>query len=121
MQKKITKATFKSFIKKNLDNLYLKTKSSFNPMCDGVEYMGKADFLKADLAKSYSENNCGIEGVWLVGSSGNSFELFDSELFEGIEVYNCCGSFILAKPKFFSACNQNASLESIKNKKIASI
>ncbi len=109
MQKKITKATFKSFIKKNLDNLYIKTTSSFNPMYDGIEYIEEPNFVKTTLANKYSENNCGIEGVWLVGASGNSFESFDSESFVGFRVYNCCGSFVLAKPKFFSACNTKVS------------
>lgn len=35
-QKKITRATIKSFVKKNKDQLYISNKSDFDGMVDGV-------------------------------------------------------------------------------------
>jgi hypothetical protein len=42
------------------------------------------------------KNTFGYKGIWLVNSSRDSFKAFENDLFEGIEVYNCCGSFIIA-------------------------
>ncbi len=122
--KKITKSTFKSFIKKNEGNLYIQTKSDFDGQSDMVEFIPSAqrkfvplkrhtpsdfDFIygkergrtpeevKASILSN--KNTLGYSGIWLVNSSRDSFRVFDDANFEGIEVYNCCGSFVVATPK----------------------
>lgn len=122
--KKITKSTFKSFLKKNEGNLYIQYESSFDGMSDCVEFvpsnkrkfvpLEKATVRDADYqygaehgrtreqveANFFSnENTLGYSGIWLVNSSRDHFRAFDNGDFQGIEVYNCCGSFVIATPK----------------------
>lgn len=94
--KKITKATLKSFIKNNQGKLYISNKSSFDGMVDCVMPSGNNSFQLAVSADHAHENNLGIQGVWLVGGSRNSFREVDVKGFKGINVYNCCGEFTLA-------------------------
>ena len=95
---KITKATLKSFIKKNTNELYIGVKSSFDGMQDCVMDDEKT-FSKAQFSAEYEKYNLGIKGLWLVGGSRNLFDSYEDETFKGIEVYNCCGSQILAVRK----------------------
>ncbi len=91
---KITKATFKSFLRKNEGNLFIHSKSRFDGMYDCcMEQPG--GFMKVTAADRHHENNCGINGVWLT-HSGNMFDTYDKDGFKGIDVYNCCGHFIIA-------------------------
>jgi len=94
-KKKITKATLKSFVKKNKENLFIKVKSTFDGMSDGIVCINEG-FKKVSLKEDYQEHTLGIEGAWLVGSSRDYFNFYSDRSFEGIEVYNCCGSFIIA-------------------------
>lgn len=101
--KKITRATIKSFIAKQVkeDNLYINNLSSFDGMVDCV-MPTKSDFRKAAATTRHENSlqyNLGIEGIWLVGSSRDSFTAYQDDNFEGFEVYNCCGSFIIAAKK----------------------
>lgn len=99
--KKITKATFKSFVKKNLGKLYIRKESDFNGMTDGTDFYRDAKFVEVDCSKFNIENdnNFGLRGVWLVGSSNNYFSRVDTAEHFGIHVYNCCGSFDLVIKK----------------------
>lgn len=93
--KRITKATFKSFVKKNRANLYVKVKSSFDGMTDCVQQLN-GGFAPAKEAVYTHENNLGIGGVWLVNGSRDYFREVTQDGFTGIEVYNCCGTFVVA-------------------------
>ena len=93
--KKITLATVKSFIRKNSNNLFINVKSSFDGMTDGCEPCNNG-FMVAVPAQDHIENNLGINGAWVVGSSRDYFTPYFKDGFSGIEVYNCCGKFILA-------------------------
>jgi hypothetical protein len=93
---KITKATFKSFVKKNRADLMINCKSSFDGQVDCVMPNENAGFHKAVDADHFHENNLGIQGVWLVGGSRDYFREFNENGLRGIDVYNCCGSFIVA-------------------------
>lgn len=93
--KRITKATFKSFVKKNRANLYIKVKSSFDGMTDCVEQLN-GGYEPAVNATYVHENNLGIKGVWLVNGSRDYFREVSENGFTGIEVYNCCGTFVVA-------------------------
>lgn len=93
-QPKITLATLKKFIRENKSNLLLKRKSEFSGMTDGLEFI-KEEFSPVTFTNSNLENTLGIEGVWVVGGSRNYFTPFVSETHIGIDVYNCCGNFIL--------------------------
>ena len=95
--KKITLATLKSFIRKAGDNLHVMRKSRFDGMQDMVVAC-KTPFEKARTADISCERNCGVEGVWVVRGGRNLFEEYNQDGFFGIEVYNCCGSFVVAVP-----------------------
>ena len=97
MEKRITLATIKSFIKKS-DNLHIKCKSRFDGMTDGIEQIQNAVFHKAQKSDGFV-NTLGIAGAWFVFGSRDYFSKFEDDNFEGYEVYNCCGTFIIANPK----------------------
>jgi len=92
-QKKITLATLKSFIRKNADSLFCKTRSRFDGMTDSIEQV--EDFFGSVSA----EKALGLQGVYIVGGSRDRFRHFEDESFIGIEVSNCCGRGILAVKK----------------------
>jgi hypothetical protein len=73
----------------------IKTKSEFDGMVDGVRSVD-SNFTPIANAEYKCENNLGIQGVWLVGGSRDYFKEFTQGNLKGIEVYNCCGSFIVA-------------------------
>lgn len=94
---KITKATFKSFVRKNEGKLLINVESRFDGMSDMVEQTGMKGFFPINKADHAWENNLGYCGIWLVGgSSRNSFEGFEENGLKGIRVWNCCGSFAVA-------------------------
>jgi len=98
--KKITLATVKSFVKKNLDNLYIRNDSDFDGMQDCVVSCADSSFKRVEIKGSgYSKNTLGIVGAWFVGSSRDYFSEYENESFKGIEVYNSCGCFVLAVSK----------------------
>lgn len=94
--KKITMATVKSFIKNNSVDLYLKVESSFDGMVDCVMQEKNAAFKRVSLNDSLTNNTYGIDGAWFVGSSRDYFKFMNDGEFIGVEVSNCCGSFVIA-------------------------
>lgn len=98
--KKITKATFKSFVSKNLANLFVNVRSNFDGRTDCVESVSGGFRLSITNGDSLDNPNTrGIDGIWLVGGRGNYFKAYDDGAFTGIEVSNCCGLFIVAIAK----------------------
>ena len=100
---KITRATIKSFIKREAKNgnLYVKQKSTFDGMVDCV--MPTADnFKKVDAINEDNKNTLGIAGLWLVGSSRDYFSTYEDNDFIGWQVYNCCGASIVAMKRLIS-------------------
>lgn len=99
--KKITRATFRKFITEAGADLYIQVKSSFDGMTDCCETV-KGDFIPAVRGTEPANDNpytLGVRGVWLVGSSRDSFSYFEDSTYAGIRVYNSCGSFIVAVAK----------------------
>lgn len=96
MTKKITRATFKSFINKNRDKLYVRVDGRFDGMTDCVQRNNNAAFFPAKDTDLSHENTLGVQGVWLVNGSRDRYSEFKGHGYTGIEVYNCCGSFIVA-------------------------
>jgi len=94
--KKVTRATFESFINKNRENLTICNKSSFSGMTDGIERNPDASFLMARTTGRDLNHTLGIQGIWLVGQSRDWFEKFETEEMIGFSVSNCCGSFEVA-------------------------
>jgi hypothetical protein len=98
---KITKTTIKSFIKKNENNLFVKVESTFDGMVDCV--MPTKDNFKKVAVKTIEnqrdEHTLGVTGLYLVGSSRDYFTAYEDEKYIGFEVYNCCGSSIIATLK----------------------
>lgn len=91
--KKITKATFKSFVKKNIANLYAVCFSDFDGMCDCVmpterKLMKVTSF---DFSRGYGD--CGMPNVWLCGGGDDFFNEITYKGMHGIECFNCCGSW----------------------------
>lgn len=93
--KKITKATIKSFIRKNKNDLYIKTKDRFNGMIDMVDDCEDQTIRKVTLTDDRNDYNFGIKGAWFVGSSRDYFNSAEFGQFKGYEVYNCVGTFYL--------------------------
>jgi len=96
--KKITMATLKSFAKRNADKLFVKNLSRFNGMSDCVEQV-EDDFSKTEVSEEYGFFRTGIQGIYTVGSGRDYFSRFENEKYYGIEVFNSCGSSILAVEK----------------------
>lgn len=91
--KKITLATVKSMIKKN-PNLHIKVGSKFDGMVDMVTDV--ADSFTPIERTDNSDRTLGIMGAWFVGGSNDSFYSYSDNHFDGVEVVNCCGKFVLA-------------------------
>ena len=100
--KKVTLATIKSFMKRELKNknLHVKQLSTFDGMVDMVvdrdNEFTKVEIKELDLEK---KNDLGIRGVWFVNQSGDGFEDYADDNYIGYKIYNCCGSFIVAFKK----------------------
>jgi len=95
--KKITKATLKSFVKRNRENLRILVSSRFDSMTDGVRATGDSTFEDVTPTSYDVEGTTlGIEGLWLVGGSRNYFSAFEGDTHTGIRVSNCCGSVTVA-------------------------
>ena len=94
--KKITLAGLKSFIRKNKDNLYIKVKSDFDGMVDGIVEVDM-DWKKVEAEKIdfTDKNTMGICGAWLVGESRDRIQITDDG--ETITVGNCCGSWEICR------------------------
>jgi len=98
-QKKITRATFKSFLKNNAENLFVRVDSQFDGMQDMIDNIKDPQFKKAKASLKYVENTLGIDGVYLVGSSRDSFRHYEDSEYVGLEYYNCCGGGVVAIKK----------------------
>ena len=97
---KITKATFKAFIKKNLEKgVYILSLSSFDGMSDMVENIDNPKSFKIESVNFENKNTFGVNGIWLVGGSRDRFKQYDTDFATGIEVYNSCGNFIVFTKK----------------------
>jgi len=98
--KKITRATFKGFVKRNRESLYVKVKSNFDAMVDGVRPVnGGFEPAQEPWNEVMREDSLGIRGVWLVGNSRDYFTPYEDDIFTGISCCNCCGSWIVAIQK----------------------
>ena len=95
MRIKLTKTNFKTFLRKNVQDLYLRKKTTFDGMVDGCVDVDKG-FIKAERCQEFHEHNYGYKGIWLVGGGRDYFEKYNDAGFDGIRVDNCCGSFIVA-------------------------
>lgn len=92
---KITLSTVKSFIKKNRANMWINLKSKFDGMTDMVEQRNGGFVVAKETGLSHA-NTMNIEGAWFVLNSRDYFTPYKANGFEGIEVNNSCGCFILA-------------------------
>jgi len=96
---RITTNTFKSFIRKNKDNLFIRRDSKFDGMTDCVRTTQEG-FAKVTTEPDFTQKDTyNIQGLWLVRRSGDYFEYYEDEKFYGYEFTNSCGSGIIATPK----------------------
>ena len=95
---KTTRATIKSFIRKNEGEIFINVRSSFDGMIDGLSYYHDG-FMKAGKDVDNIRNTLGISGAWFVNNSRDYFTPYDNGNFAGYEVSNCCGHFIIAVKK----------------------
>lgn len=100
---KITKSTFKSFIKRNQNDLYVRINSHFDGMCDCImprdDNYRKVDPSKINLTVEKDKygftkrnHDFGIDGLWLVEGGRDYFTLIDNDECFGVHVFNSCGS-----------------------------
>lgn len=94
--KKITLATVKSFIRANADKLYINVTSSFDGMTDMCEQRHDGFKKVTTFTADHREYSLGIAGAWFVRDSRDYFTHYNKDGFEGIQVSNSCGRFILA-------------------------
>ena len=80
------------------NDLYLKVESDFDGMTDCVQQIN-SPFTKAEVTERSNENTLGVNGIWVVGQSRDGFRKYEDENYKGYNVYNCCGSFIIANKK----------------------
>ncbi len=97
-QKKITLATLKSFLRKNEGKLYINQKTNFDSMVDGCVSCN-GGFKPAEKTAHSIDYTLGYKNIWVVGRSNDFFKPYEDPNFEGIEVSNCCGRFIVAIKK----------------------
>lgn len=98
--KKVTLATVRSFIKRNLKDLHQQTLSRFDGMTDCVQRNENAAFRPANIEK-FNEKDAsqmGIPGVWFVRDSRDYFTVINTPEWFGYEVYNCCGNWQILVP-----------------------
>lgn len=95
---KITKATFKAFLRKNQANLLIRVDGAFDGMTDCRQETGQKDFIPIQRAEYTHTENLGYAGVWLVGGSRDYFKPYAKDGLVGIEVWNCCRDFVVAVP-----------------------
>lgn len=96
--KRITKATFKSFIRKNADRLYVRTSWEFNSIDDG--YHSSVDYGFTPAAVRVLNNDpmdLEVVGVKLAHDR-NFFLPFNDKGLVGYAVINFYGKFIVAIP-----------------------
>ena len=98
-QKKITLSTFKSFIRKNAGKALIRVDSTFDGMVDGCVETEDRSFTPLVARETVWDNNLGFYGIKLVLGSRDYFRAYSDENHEGIEVFNCIGSFIVAIKK----------------------
>ena len=101
--KKITKATFKAFVRKNEGKIFINCKSSFDGMVDCVMPL-EGGFVPLqrddrDYGDTVSKATLGYNGIWLVNGSRDWYGAYENENYTGIEVCNCCGAFIVVIKK----------------------
>jgi hypothetical protein len=97
MEKKITRATVKAFIKKNRENLYIRQDSRLDGMIDGIEMLnGGFEKAERDDRKYHELNTLRVKNLWLAGNSRDYFRFYADGKFTGIEYTNCCASGVLA-------------------------
>lgn len=82
---KLTLAGYKKFCRENKDRLYFKRLSNFDGMVDCVMPTNNPKLIRVENVDDLFNNKIG----WLVGMSRDHFEWIEN----GIEVFNCCGSF----------------------------
>ena len=94
--KRITRATIKSFVKKNREALLIKVESKFDGMVDGCRDTGDREFSPALKDDGFHQDHTyGIHGAWFVLGGRDHLRAYDDGTYRGYEVYNSCGSFIL--------------------------
>lgn len=94
--KKITLATVKSFIRVNAADLWINVTSSFDGMTDMCEQLHGGFTKVTTFTADHRNMTYGIKGAWFVGDSRDRFKFYSENGFEGIQVRNSCGRFILA-------------------------
>ncbi len=92
--KKVTKATFKKFLREN-ENLFVNCKREFDGMTDCCESRN-AGWRPAGQVDWTDEHRLGI-GIYLVGYGRDYFKLYEQNGYSGFRLYNCCGSWIVAR------------------------
>lgn len=96
-QKKITKATIKSFIRKNKDEIMVLHTNRFDAYCDGVRPVSEP-FERVEFR---IENGKEVPSYLSVPLDirHNIFKPYNKNGMIGFEVYNCCGTYVVAIPQ----------------------
>jgi hypothetical protein len=91
---KATKATLKAFLRKNKDVMFRRL-SYFDGMYDGVVDSRDNGFERLEGPFNPDDKNrLGFAGLWF--TSNDLITPYNKEGMRGFEIYNSCGSFVLA-------------------------
>ena len=94
MQKKITKSTINSFIRKNRDCVLVKTLSQFDGMVDCVMPQ-ESDFTKMQfILDSEGKEHPSVRSARLY--SGSVYTSYENNGMVGYEIDDSCGTYIIA-------------------------
>lgn len=96
--KRLTLATLKAFLNKNEANIFVRVLSSFDGMQDMVDTV-KDEFKNVPKSETPKDYNLGFSGLYLVGGSRDSIEIYEDGIYTGFKIYNSCGSCLVATPK----------------------
>ena len=95
MDKKVTLATLKAFVRRNEGRLLIKERSYFDGMIDGAAYIENPRFVPAEPTTSHPRNTLGIAGAWVLSSRNRISRSTEGDL-TIFKIDNCWGSFELA-------------------------
>jgi hypothetical protein len=96
MEKRVTIATIKSFIRKHGDAVHIRYLSSFDGMTDCVQSFDGPRAWHPRRVGEHPDHDLGIAGAWFVLRSRDYLSPITEDGFTGYHVSNSCGSFDLA-------------------------
>jgi hypothetical protein len=99
--KRITLATIKSFIRKNKENLFIRTTRSYDLIESFSKTSDNLNFRPIESTDLSIQYTLGIKDVWIAGQGRDGFLAYENDKYIGYDIYNVCHAFnlVIKKPK----------------------